>query len=65
MTEWGPSIKTNGKRPEWLADGEPVYFEFADALGGPRASVVTQQVSWPHLPSFRLVAHHSQYALTA
>lgn len=63
---WGPEIATNGKRPEWLRDGDKIrwYGKCAadDWWEGSSRFTYAESISWDHDTHIRLPADHPHYS---
>lgn len=64
--EWGPEIRVDGKRPEWLAYGDKIDIPahsgnkwYSEGTGG--LGVSPGGVFWDNVHKFRLPADHSHY----
>lgn len=65
--EWGPEIKVEGKRPEWLGNGDPLeFYDFAqkrwNGVTGIDASFMDISDWWRFASAIRLPANHPHYA---
>lgn len=64
--EWGPEIAVDGKRPEWLGDGDEVIRVTNEARTEDHTSIVAESATyWPNVGHIRLPASHPAYIAIA